>query len=324
MASTTWNQIFAPVMAQGREVREGQAHLGQAIIDAIESKSSLIGEAATGTGKSFAVLIPMIDKIQKAKAENKTFRGAVSTETINLQTQLAEKDLPFLSKLYPNFSFFKLMGRSNYVCFNAAKLATRGNAELSKIVTKLEVRRANLGNGERSDVERVLARQISTNEWEHLAGSAKFCGDNQCEKDECFGARARAVALTSDIVVVNHSILAVDLEMKLNSGGGAFADGMLGPLDVLAVDEAHKLEDVFVEHWSKTLSDWELSDMTTSVLNAIDTGKLSVSNALIGDQALMACDGMQNVLTNMGNFFFHLSKREKVDWEKYESALCLK
>lgn len=321
---STWSTIFAPVMAQGRQIREGQALLGQAIIDSIEKKHSLIGEAATGTGKSFAVLIPMINEIQKHKVTSRFFKCVVSTETIALQTQLAEKDLPFLSTLYPNFTYRKLMGRSNYLCFNAAKLSSRGNIEIANMVKKLETRASNLGDGERSDIERVLGKEVTPKEWEFLAGSSKFCGDNQCEKEECYGARARALALTADIVVVNHAILAVDIEMKMSAGGGAFADGILGPIDVLAVDEAHKLEDTLVDQWSKTLTDWELQDMVNSVMTGIDTAKSLISNSLIGDQALMATDGLQDVMNNTHNFYFRLAQRENVQWEKYETALSLK
>lgn len=321
---TTWTEVFAPVAAKGREARSGQALLGQAVIDVIEQGGSLIGEAATGTGKSFATLIPIIDAIRKAKNENKVYRGVVSTETLTLQRQLTQKDLPFLENLYPGFTFRKLMGRSNYLCLPQAKLNGRGNVGTDMMVQKLKTRQGNLGDGELSDVERVLGKTLTKEEWEALVGSSKFCADNQCKTDECYSTAARAKALTADLVVVNHALLATDVEMKLNSGGGVFADGMLGQIDCLVVDEGHRLEGVLIDQWTKKINDWELSEMSASVMDGIDAAKGFISNSAIGYAVDAGLEGFTDVLNNVRKYFAAMAEKGNEDWKNNSFALCPK
>jgi ATP-dependent DNA helicase DinG len=320
----TWEQVFAPVAAKGREARSGQALLGQAVIDVIEHGGSLMGEAATGTGKSFSTLIPIIDAILRYKKEDKSYRGVVSTETLTLQRQLTTKDLPFLSTLYPGFTFRKLMGRSNYLCLPSAKLNARGNALTDMMYQKLKTRQIDLRDGELSDVERVLKKTLTKDEWASLVGSSKFCADNQCKTDECYSTAARAKALTADLVVVNHALLATDTEMKLNSGGGVFADGMLGQIDCLVVDEGHRLEGVLIDQWTKKISDWELAEMSSSVLEGIDAAKNHVSNSTIGDTVFKGLESFTDVLNNTRKYFSAMAEKGNEDWKNNSFALCPK
>lgn len=320
---TTWDSLFSPVMALGRESRTGQTLLGQAIIDAIANRTNLVAEAKTGTGKSFAALIPMIDAVHKAKAKGKKFRGAVSTETITLQTQLMDKDLPFLHKLYGGFTYKKLMGRSNYVCFAHAKLNVKGDAKLEGWLQTLKTRSSDLGNGEIADVARVLHKEVEKEDFAALAGSSKFCGDNQCSPDICWSQKAREAAMKADIIVVNHAILVTDVEMKLNAGGGAFSDGLLGNLSALIVDEAHSLEPVLVDQWTKEITDWELQNMITSVNDGYDTCltyKQPPANTFSLGYTL---EGVQEVLSSIQKFHERLCLKNGEQWKKYSQALAV-
>lgn len=319
-----WPELFGPVSAQGRDLREGQALLGQAVLDAIANSTSLIAEAGTGTGKSFATLIPCIHAAQLATQARVPFKAVVSTETLTLQGQLIDKDLPFLATLYGDFTYRKLMGRSNYLCLNQARINSRGSMEISGMVEKLDMRISDIGDGELRDIERVLHRELAKDQWDELTGSSKFCGDNQCAPEKCFGAQARAKAMVADIVVVNHAILATDIEMKTQSGGGVFADGILGPIDVLVVDEAHKLEPVFVSQWTKELTDWELREQTAAVLTGIDRGRMIVSNSSVGDKTTKALLDVEDVLKNIQKFYMEVSKKEGVEWKKASQAICEK
>ena len=93
----TWAEIFAPT---GYSLRPGQEELGNEIIRIIESGGTLVAQASTGTGKSLATSIPTINKIHEMRAEGKpTPRSVISTETITLQSQLCDKDLPFLQSV---------------------------------------------------------------------------------------------------------------------------------------------------------------------------------------------------------------------------------
>lgn len=311
-------------MALGREPRAGQALLGQAIIDAIAAKTNLVAEAKTGTGKSFAAIIPMIEAVAEAKKYGKKFKGVISTETITLQTQLTQKDLPFLHGLYGGFTYRKLMGRSNYVCFASARGEAKGNAQFDAILQKLKTRADNLGDGELEDVQRVLGREISKDEWEKLAGSAKFCGDNQCKAEICWSTQARQKAMTADIVVVNHAVLVTDIEMKINAGGGAFADGLLGDINTLVVDEGHALEPVLVAQWTKEITDWELQDMTSSINAGLENANSYRNDYKIATDTGYVLEGVQDVLTNIRKFFMKLAEKSNEEWKDYSAALCEK
>ena len=316
-----WNQAFAPVMAKGRESRAGQAMLGQAIIDSINHKTSLIGAASTGTGKSFASLIPIIVAIQKAKKARKAFRGVVSTETLTLQDQICEKDLPFLQTLYPGFEFRKLMGRTNYLCFEVAKSAAIGDFIMNSMIEKLKTRQINLDNGERRDVERVLGKELTNEQWSKIASSSTFCPDNQCAGTDCYSTRARQLALSADLVVVNHAILATDLEMK---GGDVLADGMLGQFNVLVVDEGHQLEPVLVSQWTKELSERDLEKQAGSVQTSVDMAQGLSSNLEIGRIVSEAMDDLRGVLKNIKSYYMLLAEKSNEDWAGSSTALSLK
>jgi ATP-dependent DNA helicase DinG len=317
----TWAEAFAPVLAQGREIREGQAQLGQAIIDAIETKTNAVCEASTGTGKSFAALIPMIEAVRNAAKKKRTFRGIISTETLTLQRQIFNKDLPFLSTLYKGFTYKKLMGRTNYLCLNVADQAAIGDIFMSTLVEKLKTRQINLGAGEQEDVERVLARELTPEQWSKLASSSAFCADNQCTGDACYSTKARQEALTADIVVVNHAVLATDVEMKAGSVDG---DGLLGTFNCLVVDEGHQLEPVLVSQWTKELSERDLEQMVSSVADGISHAQAAISNSTIGYETDFALDAMRAVLANIKKFFMLLEANNGGDWQGSCQALSMK
>lgn len=319
--TTKWADIFAPVMAQGREVREGQALLGQGIIDALEKKGSLVAQAGTGTGKSFASLIPIITQIQKSKKAKKSFRAIVSTETLILQRQLIDKDLPFLSTLYKDFTYRKLMGRSNYLCLELAKNATIGDFQLNMLVEKLKLRQSNLGDGEKDDVERVLGRELTDDQWSKIASSSSFCPDNQCSGEKCYSTRARELAKTADLVVVNHAILATDVEMK---AGDPLADGMLGQFEALVVDEGHQLEPVLVNAWTKELSERELEQMAANLLQGVEDAKGIVPNHQIGKVSHDAMEDLRALLLNIKKFYMLLGEKSNQEWHGSSTSLSLK
>jgi Rad3-related DNA helicase len=320
-----WDEQFAPVLAQGREVREGQRTLGNAIIDVVEKGGNLIAEASTGTGKSFATLVPVIVAVQKAKKKKEDYRGVVSTETLTLQDQIFKKDLPFLATLYPDFTYGKLMGRSNYLCFEVAKDNAIGVKELDALVTLLETRQANLGDGEKSDVERVIGRKLEKEEWSKLAGSSTFCGENKCLPDVCYGAKARKTAKEVDILVVNHAVLATDLEIRSNALPESGAeDGLVGTFETLIVDEAHELAPVLVEQGTKEVSLWELSAMGGTIIAGIEHAQLVLANASIGRIASEAVDDIVDAFNSIQKFYQLLAEKSGEQWTNYSTAVCIK
>lgn len=272
MKLPNWEAQFAPIKQQrGWGVRPGQRDLGDAFIHALNTKADLLGEAGTGTGKSMVAAVPIIHAIKAARSEGRTFRGVISTETITLQDQIVGKDLPDLERIYGGFTYKKLMGRSNYLCLDSAAEKVVGNSGLNNIYMRLEGAMQRLTTGEKSDCEAVLGRTLLPDEWETMTGSAEFCSDNKCgtEDDRCFGARARAAALSADIVVCNHAILATDVASKERTAQAfptsEYSEGILGAYNALIVDEGHRLVPVFVSQLTETINGWEIFQMGTHI-----------------------------------------------------------
>lgn len=318
-----WDKNTQPIVAAGMLRRDGQAVLGQMIFDAINNKSTLVGAAPTGTGKSVAAAIPLIVKVLEHKKIGKTFRGAISTETITLQNQIAEKDLPFLYSLYPGFTFKKLMGRSNYLCLNMTKMSAYDNNELKKVLVVLEVHKQALGSGEIKAVEKAVGISIDEELWSKICGSQNFCIDNDCAPEDCFAAQARSEALEADIVIVNHALLGIDAELK-SQAQDAFAEGLLGPLNTLIVDEAHALEPVLVKQWTTELSHWQVANYVDSMVYSVDRCTQIKANASVNHKAQMISENIYEIFDNLHNFFEALAEEDGEEWAGYSSAVSEK
>lgn len=315
---TTWEKIFEPARAaRGLGIREQQETLGNSVISAFSTGKALVAEAPTGTGKSLAVLIPLIDKIISAPAGVDMVRGVISTEQNSLLDQYVIDDLPFLSTVYKGFKFQALKGRANYFCMNHTKLNARGSAEATALEKALSTKFAALGEGERNDVERVLRRPLTDREWSLIQGSSTGCSDFKCEADDCFSARARALALAANIVVTNHDMLRVDADTRSDMG-----ENFLGPFTYLVVDEAHTLEESLVDGWSETLSEWELNEMTTAVTAGVQAASSVTSNPGLARASSEMADNIVKFMKNATKFYGLLHKDE--DWNRVSDVLQLK
>lgn len=322
---SNWDEQFKPVSDLGWDIRDGQARLGNAVIDTLRQNSVLVGSAECGTGKSLASLIPAINEIKNRKKDGrKPYRVVVSTETITLQNQLNDKDLPFLHKLYGDFTFKKLLGRSNYVCMDRANESISSDPSIVPVLNLLEAALPRLTTGERSEVEAITGR-LSEDQWRAVAGDTEFCAANKCEPGgDCFSSRARAEAINADIVVVNHRILAIDSDMKLGFSSDPNMDGMFGEVDAVIVDEAHKLEDVLTSHFSNRYSIWEINTRATTLYSGLQ----------IIDSLIYKCDRFLQdfgvLRRELGDFFdltldfFKTIRDDKGElWKGSETPFCM-
>jgi ATP-dependent DNA helicase DinG len=228
------------------EDRPGQRQMAAAIASTIAAKRHLIVEAGTGTGKTLAYLIPVIEAASTT---------VVVTATIALQDQLAVKDLPAVVRTLAqthgvDVDYSVLKGRGNYLCLQriAELAAPAGSGSQSTLniespqqlspVALAEISRLTQWadttvTGELSDLEWSPSDQV----WRAVSvGSDECPGADRCPKGEsCFAERARQRASNSDIVVVNAHLYG----MHIRSGGA-----LLPPHDIVIFDEAHVLEDV--------------------------------------------------------------------------------
>jgi len=318
-----WTPAFEPLMSKGSTLRIGQAQMGQAVFEAFKTKTNLICDAPVGTGKSFGILIPMITEILAGKKKKEHKRGIISTETLSLQAQLEFKDIPFLQKLYPGFTFKVLRGRSNYFCLDQGLQARIGDKALNSMVTMLQGRQDSLGDGTKKTCEKVLGRDIDPRDWKKIAGSTNFCNDNGCQPDSgCFAMKARAEAAVSDIVVINHALLQTDIDMK--NSGGPFADGLLGDFDYLVVDEAHSLADVLISGWTETLSEWEVMDLMNSMTKGITKSSTFFPSEVMSYYASQATDDLSDVMSSFIKFYGRLAAKNGDEWTGSSTSVSLK
>jgi ATP-dependent DNA helicase DinG len=214
------------------EVRTGQIDMATAVARSIVDGKHLVAQAGTGTGKTFAYLVPAILSGKKV---------VVATATKTLQDQLAGKDLPFLAEqLDQPFDFAVLKGRSNYVCLQRVREVAGGEQLALDVgprppteeVAALARWAASSETGDRAELE----VEPSFRAWAAVSVGPRECpGASKCPKgDVCFAERARRAAADADVVVVNTHLYG----MHLATGGAVLPEH-----DVVVVDEAHQLED---------------------------------------------------------------------------------
>ncbi|NOQ37017.1 MAG: DEAD/DEAH box helicase, partial [Methylococcaceae bacterium] len=216
----------------GYQPRTAQTEMASTVANAIESKQHLIAEAGTGTGKTFAYLIPAILSGKKV---------IVSTGTKNLQEQLFNNDLPLIRKaLEDPFKATLLKGRSNYFCHyrlaTALEAAQGFSASETKLLTKIKSWSKKTRDGDIA----TMADISETNPiWYQATSTRDNCLGQECpNSEECFLAKARRKAQSADVIIVNHHLLCADWSVR-ESGGELLPDA-----EVIILDEAHQLAEI--------------------------------------------------------------------------------
>jgi ATP-dependent DNA helicase DinG len=228
--------------------RAGQQAMAQAVADALASGEHLIVEAGTGTGKTFAYLVPALLSGR---------RVLVSTGTKTLQDQLYFRDLPRVREtLRVPARVALLKGRSNYLCVYRMRRAF-GDPRLYAVASRLHEidrwastsERGELSElGDWSDADRLAPRITST---------ADNCLGSRCpDFGECFVVRARRAAQAADVTVVNHHLLLADFALK-RQGFGEILPGA----DAIIVDEAHQLPELAAQFFGTRVSTGQLGEL---------------------------------------------------------------
>ena len=232
------------------EHRPQQGEMAHAVAEALKDGENLCVEAPTGVGKSFAYLVPLIYRARTARRP-----AVVSTETINLQEQLIERDLPLLKQvLGVEFKAVLAKGRRNYLCRRRLSLLSGAERDALLPTPSLAV---DLGRLEKfiasGDVEGTrdgLGFSIDPGVWSMVCSEIGNCAGNKCPFfRNCFYYRARREWEDADIIIANHALLFTDLAMRMAGGGGLLPD-----YGALLIDEAHTLESNAAEHLGVHLS----------------------------------------------------------------------
>lgn len=215
------------------EYRPQQVDMLRSVAVALSDSQHLMVEAGTGTGKSFAYLIPAA----YWALQNNT-RVVISTNTINLQDQLINKDIPDLKKaLDIDLRAAVLKGRSNYLCprrLAAMRRRKPENVHEMRVLGKVLVWLLESHTGDRTEIN--LNGNVERMVWSRLSAEDEGCRLEVCLKrtgGRCPFYRAKLAAENAHLLVVNHALLLADT---------ATGNRVLPPFDYLVVDEAHHLE----------------------------------------------------------------------------------
>jgi len=235
-------------------VRPSQMEMAALIEEVINGPGHGIIEAGTGTGKTFAYLLPAI-------ASGK--RIIISTGTKNLQDQLFYQDIPLVNRK-PGIKTALLKGRANYLCpHRLHKNLTSINRHVGSAVLDELVRVSDWSQQTRTgDLTELLDAGGAGKVVSLVTSTTDNCLGSECNFfDECPVYRARAQANSADLVVVNHHILFADAAMKEDS-----LSPLLRSAELIIVDEAHQVPDVARTFFGERISTWQLLELVRDVL----------------------------------------------------------
>ncbi len=262
--------------------RAQQRDMAMAVAEAIRDNAILVAEAGTGTGKTFAYLVPALLAGGKV---------VVSTGTKNLQDQLFQKDLPMVrDALKAPVSVALLKGRSNYVCHYHLELAqsnglfkTREDVKhLAKIVNYAKVSQS----GDKSGLADVPENAPI---WFNVTSTRDNCLGQECpQHEECFVLKARKEAMEADVIVVNHHLFFADV--MLRDEGVA---ELLPACNTVIFDEAHQLPETASLFFGESLSTSQLFDLSQ------DTRIEALTNAKDFAPLPVACDELDKAARDL-------------------------
>lgn len=253
-------RLFGPGGPLGEAVagfrpRQSQTEMAKAIADSVTRQKTLIAEAGTGTGKTFAYLVPAL--LWGGKV-------IVSTGTKNLQDQLYLRDIPTVRKaLNAPVSVALLKGRSNYVChFHLERTLQNGRLTAREDVGYLrEISRfvKTTSTGDKAELSKVPETALV---WNLVTSTRDTCMGAECQYyQDCFVMKARKEAQQADVVVVNHHLFFADVALK-DTGVAE----LLPSANTVIFDEAHQLPETASLFFGETVSTAQILELCRDVL----------------------------------------------------------
>jgi len=258
----TEHEVAAILGAEGpfaREVpgfapREAQQHMAAAVAQAIDERDVLIAEAGTGTGKTFAYLVPALESGRKV---------IVSTGTKALQDQLFFRDLPRVHHVLGSRAKVSLLkGRANYLCLYRLDQAVREGNPDRQLATQLSAIRAWSARTRRGDRMEMADIPEDSPVWPRVTSTPENCLGSECRFfEDCHVVKARREAMEADLIVVNHHLLMADLALK-QEGFGEILPGA----DAFILDEAHQIPELAGQFFSQSVGSRQLLDLGQDAL----------------------------------------------------------
>jgi len=230
--------------------RPQQQEMAVAVERVLADGEVLIVEAGTGTGKTFAYLVPALLSGRKV---------IISTGTRHLQDQLFHRDLPSVqSALAVPVNAALLKGRANYLCHHRLDTTrTEGRLTSRQLLGQLENIFEWSGRTRSGDIAELSGIPEDAPIWPRVTSTADNCLGQQCEwLQKCHVIQARRAAQDADLVVINHHLLCADLALK-EEGFGELLPGV----DAFIIDEAHQLPETAARFFGVTLSSRQLQEL---------------------------------------------------------------
>ncbi len=285
---------------EGFEIRPQQQEMARAVAACMESRGRLLVEAGTGIGKSFAYLFPAI-----ARVVSHGERVVICTNTISLQEQLMEKDIPLLNAIIPEeFSSVLVKGRGNYVSLRRLKVASERQTKLFSneddlhALHQLEDWAYTTTDGTKASLP-ILPRGPV---WEHAESDAGNCMGRRCPTyEKCFYQAARRRMEHGQILVCNHALFFADLALRSRGSG------FLPAYDHVILDEAHHVEDVASSNFGLRISESRVKHVLRTLYNSTTGRGVLASIQPMGSTIAEVDDCVHAVLAAIDSAegFFH-------------------
>lgn len=261
MVSRTIKKAFASDGALGRVIpgfqpRQPQLDMADAVEQAIDNEDQLVVEAGTGTGKTFAYLVPALLSGKKT---------IISTGSKNLQEQLFHRDLPLMVEALGFHGQVSLLkGRSNYLCLDRLSRqmveshTTETQTDLLSQLVKVRSWSSETKSGDLGECDAIAEDSpiIPT-----ITSTNDNCLGKECPSyQDCFVLKARKRALDSDVVVVNHHLFMADLAIKETGFGELIPEA-----EVFIFDEAHQIPDIASQYFGQSISSRQIQDLAKDI-----------------------------------------------------------
>jgi ATP-dependent DNA helicase DinG len=289
--------------------RPQQAAMAIATAQALASNQPLLFEAGTGVGKSLAYLIPGL--IHAVDSERPLI---VSSHTITLQEQIRSKDLKICRTLfnavpelkrYASFKTALMVGKGNYCCTTRLKNALK-EAQSSKQTEFLQsdakaelLRLSTWSASSKNGIVQELSPAPQPDVWDAVNADSSTCSKKNCDPAVCFYQRARKQLLSSNCVIVNHSLLFALINAGMPPKGDA--RGILLPDDFVVLDEAHRIPAIATDHFGVHVSSYAVDRALRRIYNPSKNRGILRKHGQKWDQ-----DAVDNALAAAGEFFSYL------------------
>ncbi|MEM6468751.1 MAG: helicase C-terminal domain-containing protein [Planctomycetota bacterium] len=273
------------------EPRPQQLEMADAVYRAFRSNQHLVAEAGTGTGKSFAYLIPAVlhatgdPAIQNDQGAQRQPRVLISTHTISLQEQLIRKDVPLLNAVIPReFSSVLVKGRGNYLSRRRLERAFGKMTSLLGSDLKYQQLRSIANWAAKHDDGSLASMPLrpDADVWDEIVSDTGNCLRSKCSHfKSCHYFRARRRAMHAQLLVVNHSLFFSDLALRRDGVS------LLPDYDAVVLDECHTIESVAGDHLGLRIGSGQLTFLFDRLYNPQTQKGLLVEKELQGLQSLV-------------------------------------